>query len=98
MYIEQDQNYSSVYLDDDTLTLFDLKNPIRVKGTLKKLYVKICGKNIVKTHRKFIVNMDRIKLVHLNKHSNIIMADGKIIEISRSHKKEFLNRWENHVN
>lgn len=69
LYFQGSDNYVTVwYLSNDRLSKFLLRN------TLKKMEDELTGMAIIRSHRSYLVNMDRVKLIRREK-------DGLLLEL-----------------
>ena len=63
-----------------------------VNKALSDFFNFLPKKNFIRTHRKFIVNKNAIKEVHLNE--NLILLEGdKHVQIGRVYKSDFINHY-----
>lgn len=58
-----------------------------IHGSLKSIDQKITNPRFIKTHRSYIVNMNKIKDIE----NNSLVIEKKVIPISRAHKQILLN-------
>lgn len=84
LYIEGLKDYVKIYLQSD-------KKPILSINTLKLLEQKLPSEKFMRTHRSFIVNLEKIETIE---RSRIVFRD-KNIPVSEQYKKrfqEFINK------
>ncbi|HAQ65996.1 MAG TPA: LytTR family transcriptional regulator [Bacteroidales bacterium] len=71
LYLEASSNYVTiVYLKKDRTARFLLRN------TMKKLEPLLSGKGIVRCHRSFMVNFDKVKLMRKDKNGLLLEMDA----------------------
>lgn len=80
-YVEAARNYISVYSADREYV---------VRDTMANLMLKLAGGPFARTHRSFIVNVDRIKEIRfVESKQHIFLENGKSIPLSHSYREEF---------
>ncbi len=80
-YLEATRNYIAVHAADREYV---------VRDTMANLMLKLAGGPFARTHRSFIVNVDRIKEIrYVDSKQRIFLRNGKSIPLSRSYRDEF---------
>lgn len=94
LYIKSDKKYIRLAYDDilyfenvgDYVKVISTKGVFIIYGALKAIDEKISNPRLLKVHRSFIVNMDKIKDIE----ENSIVIDKKVIPVSRAHKPNLM--------
>ena len=86
LYIKAEGRYSTFYLSDGTKKMSSVN-----LGTIEK---SLTDEFLMRTHRSYIINIDRVK-EFIFTHQNVIMSDGSSIPISNSAKSQFLSEMKN---
>lgn len=90
LYIESADNYISIwYLKNE-----QLKKQL-VRTTLKETSSKLADTSVVRTHRSFMINIDKIKVLRREKENLFIELDHpglKDIPVSKTYGEELLKR------
>ena len=81
--IEASSNYSKIYMADGKI-LFAAK-------VLKKLEAELDREHFVRIHKTHLVNKEYIKSYITGHHPSLVLSNGEIIPVSRSHKSKM--RW-----
>ena len=81
MYIEADSNYSNFY--------FSNRNVICASKPLHEYATLLEDNQFVRIHKSYAINLDHVQEYVKGEGGNVIMSNGKEIEVSRR-KKEFL--------
>jgi two-component system, LytTR family, response regulator len=82
IYCRAKSNYTQFYLKE--------KKRIISSYTLKEYDEMLCQQNFFRAHRSFLINMLHVKMYKKGDGGEIIMSNGDEIELSRTHKDEFL--------
>jgi hypothetical protein len=88
-YIESDDNYIRVWYEDSK---GDLKKYL-LRCRLKTVEESFRGSNLVRCHRKFIVNMARVKVLRKEKEGYLLDLDCESIEpvpVTKTYEKNVL--------
>jgi two-component system, LytTR family, response regulator len=83
IYIEASSNYSHLFFTDRPRIC--ASKPVHTYATLLE------GSNFVRVHKSFVVNLDHVTAYVKGAGSNVLMTDGKAIDVARS-KREVLMR------
>ncbi len=90
LYIESADNYISIwYLKNE-----QLKKQL-VRTTLKETSIQLADTSVVRTHRSFMINIDKIKVLRREKENLFIELDHpglKDIPVSKTYGEELLKR------
>lgn len=73
----------------DYVTLITIENKLTYYGTLKALQEQIGSKSILRVHKSFVVNLDKIDFIE----GNNICLNKKSIPIGNAFKELFLNQF-----
>jgi DNA-binding LytR/AlgR family response regulator len=96
LYLEAADNYVLIhYLDGDK----QLKYMIRT--TLKHIEQELPAKNLVRCHRSFMINIDRVRTVRKEKEGLIINFESPVnitVPISKTYLEVFIRKLSNTVN
>ena len=96
LYLEAADNYVLIhYLDGDK----QLKYMIRT--TLKRIEQEFSGKNLVRCHRSFIINIDHVRTIRKEKEGLIINFESPVnitVPISKTYLEVFIRKLSNTVN
>jgi len=82
MYCEADNNYATIYLNDNNKTV--------VSKSLKIIEQMFSDHAFVRIHHSYIVNMDHVKKYIKADGGYVVMSDGKQLSVSRSRKEDLL--------
>lgn len=77
------------------LFIYTLSHTYDLYISLAELYNDLQDKGFALTHRAFILNLDKIKLI---KNDRVILENNSEVPLSRSKKKDFLIAFENYMN
>ena len=89
-YLEADNTYVNLFFVNGERKL--------VSKHLKYFENLLCNfENFIKVHRSYIINKQHIKAFRKEDRGTIIMASGKQISLSRSHRQSFLESLEKEV-
>ena len=95
LYIEAADNYVSIYyLNKDTVTRFMLRN------TLKNLEDALKGTEVVRCHRKYMVNCERVRVIRREKEGIELELDitGTLnIPVSRTYAESVMSTFSHYV-
>lgn len=86
LYIENQKDYVLFYLENE-------EEPISSLMTLQSLEEKLPQHSFIRTHRSFIVNLNKISLVE----RNTIIFGKKYIPISETYRDRFQQFLDNHI-
>ncbi len=86
IYLEADINYSLVYLKDS--------KPILVSKTLKEFQQLLAPEvEFIRIHQSYLINLNHVKKIIRTKLPQVVMSNGDVVNVSRSNKKVFLDRF-----
>ena len=86
LYVESDKDYVKIYLDPKGKSRQDTPGSsfcIMTLQCMKALEEKLSGKQFLRIHRSYLVNVARVASVERNK---VIFADGQSVPVSDSYK------------
>jgi two-component system LytT family response regulator len=83
VYCHASSNYTEFYLTD--------KKCIVSSYTLKQYDVILTLQSFFRAHRSYLINMAHVKMYRKGEGGEIVMSNGHEIELSRTHKGEFLH-------
>jgi two-component system LytT family response regulator len=83
IYCHASNNYTKFYLTD--------KKCILSSYTLKHYSEILSSKSFFRVHRSYIINVAHVKMYRKGEGGQIVMSNGDEIELSRTHKMEFLH-------
>jgi two-component system LytT family response regulator len=83
VYCHASSNYTEFYLTD--------KKRILSSYTLKQYDEILTAQSFFRAHRSFLINLAHIKMYRRGEGGEIVMSNGHEIELSRTHKDEFLH-------
>lgn len=86
LYVEAQKDYLEFHLDDNI-------EPITSLMSLQSLEEKLPKNSFMRTHRSFIVNLDKIKIVE----RNCIIFGKKYIPVSETYRERFQNFVNQHI-
>ena len=84
VYCHASSNYTEFHLTD--------KKCILSSYTLKQYDEILTAQSFFRAHRSYLINMSHVKMYRKGEGGEIIMNNGHSIELSRTHKDEFLQR------
>lgn len=98
-YVKSGTNYEKIdlkevtYLESmgDYLSIYSNQKRVVVNATMKETEKKLASLNFYRIHRSYIINMDKIDTIE----DNSVVIGDKSLPISRSAKKEFLEKLKN---
>jgi two-component system LytT family response regulator len=82
VYCHANSNYTEFYLTD--------KKCIVSSYTLKQYDEMLTAQSFFRAHRSYLINLAHVKLYRRGEGGEIVMNNGHEIELSRTHKDEFL--------
>lgn len=85
MYCTADSNYTGIATVGGK-TMFTTKS-------LKNLEKIFDSQLFVRVHNSWIVNIDYVESFSNEKSNTIVMADGKLIQVSRRKKQDFMTKF-----
>lgn len=91
-YIESDDNYIKVWYEDNSGTL----KQYMLRCRLKTVEDSFQDSDLVRCHRKYIVNMSRVKILTREKESYVLTLDAEGIEpiqVSKTYEERVLSRF-----
>lgn len=83
VYCHADGNYTKFHLIDNKCILSSY--------TLKQFDKMLTAQSFFRAHRSYLINMSHVKMYRRGEGGEIVMSNGHEIELSRTHKDEFLN-------
>ncbi len=83
VYCHADSNYTEFYLVD--------KRCILSSYTLKQYDEILTAQSFFRAHRSYLINLEHVKLYRRGEGGEIVMSNGHEIELSRTHKDEFMH-------
>ena len=83
VYCRANGNYTEFYLKD--------KQCILSSYTLKQYDEILTMQSFFRAHRSYLINMEHVKMYRRGEGGEIVMSNGDEIELSRTHKDEFLH-------
>jgi two-component system LytT family response regulator len=83
VYCHADSNYTEFYLTD--------KKCILSSYTLKQYDEILTPQSFFRAHRSYLINLAHVKMYRRGEGGEIVMSNGHEIELSRTHKDEFLH-------
>jgi two-component system, LytTR family, response regulator len=83
VYCHADSNYTKFYLTD--------KKCILSSYTLKQYDEILTLQSFFRAHRSYLINLEHVKMYRRGEGGEIVMSNGHEIELSRTHKDEFLH-------
>jgi two-component system LytT family response regulator len=83
VYCHADGNYTKFYLTD--------KKCILSSYTLKQYDEILTTQSFFRAHRSYLINLAHVKMYRRGEGGEIVMSNGYEIELSRTHKDEFLH-------
>lgn len=83
VYCHASSNYTEFYLTD--------KKCILSSYTLKQYDEILTSQSFFRTHRSYLINLAHVKMYRRGEGGEIVMSNGHEIELSRTHKDEFLH-------
>jgi two-component system, LytTR family, response regulator len=83
VYCRASSNYTEFFLID--------KKSILSSYTLKQYDEILTSQSFFRAHRSYLINMSHVKMYRRGEGGEIVMSNGHEIELSRTHKDEFLH-------
>jgi two-component system LytT family response regulator len=83
VYFHADSNYTKFHLVD--------KKCILSSYTLKQYDEILTAQSFFRAHRSYLINLAHVKMYRRGEGGEIVMSNGHEIELSRTHKDEFLH-------
>lgn len=83
VYCHADSNYTKFHLTD--------KKCILSSYTLKQYDEMLTSQSFFRAHRSYLINLAHVKMYRRGEGGEIVMSNGHEIELSRTHKDEFLH-------
>ncbi len=83
VYCLAKSNYTEFHLTD--------KKPVLSSYTLKQYDEILTVQSFFRAHRSYLINMAHVKMYRRGEGGEIVMSNGHEIELSRTHKDEFLH-------
>ena len=84
VYCHANSNYTEFYLTD--------KKCIISSYTLKQYDEMLTSQSFFRAHRSYLINLTHVKVYRRGEGGEIVMSNGHEIELSRTHKDEFMRR------
>ncbi|WP_306350779.1 LytR/AlgR family response regulator transcription factor [Flavobacterium sp. '19STA2R22 D10 B1'] len=82
-FIEVEGKYATIFTEDDSFL---------IEISLKLLFQKLPEKQFIQIHRNHVVNLNKVKKLHLAD-NQMELISGKKITISRRYKDQFVERY-----
>ena len=83
VYCHANSNYTEFYLTN--------KKCILSSYTLKQYDEILTKQSFFRAHRSYLINITHVKMYRRGEGGEIVMSNGHEIELSRTHKDEFLH-------
>lgn len=83
VYCHANSNYTEFYLTN--------KKQIMSSYTLKQYDEMLTSQSFFRAHRSYLINLAHVKMYRKGQGGDIVMSNGHEIELSRTHKDEFLH-------
>jgi two-component system LytT family response regulator len=83
IYCHADSNYTKFHLTDNKCILSSY--------TLKQFDQILTAQSFFRAHRSYLINMAHVKMYRRGEGGDIVMSNGHEIELSRTHKDQFLD-------
>jgi two-component system LytT family response regulator len=83
VYCRANSNYTEFYLTD--------KKCVLSSYTLKQYDEILTAQSFFRAHRSYLINLAHVKMYRRGEGGEIVMSNGHEIELSRTHKDEFLH-------
>lgn len=83
VYCHANSNYTEFYLTD--------KKCVLSSYTLKQYDEILTAQSFFRAHRSYLINLAHVKMYRRGEGGEIVMSNGHEIELSRTHKDEFLH-------
>jgi len=83
VYCHASSNYTEFYLTD--------KKCILSSYTLKQYDEILSSQSFFRAHRSYLINLAHVKMYRKGEGGEIVMSNGHELELSRTHKDEFLH-------
>jgi len=84
VYCHANSNYTEFYITD--------KKCILSSYTLKQYDEMLTSQSFFRAHRSYLINLTHVKVYRRGEGGEIVMSNGHEIELSRTHKDEFMRR------
>jgi len=85
VYCESDDSYTKFYLSDGQMYL--------VTKPLKEIQEILEGREFLRIHRQYLINLNHIKKFVKGEGAYVIMANGQSIPVSRLHKERLIEHF-----
>jgi len=85
LYCEADNNYTRFYLHKGGEHV--------VAKTLRDVQEVMEGRNFLRVHRQYLINLDHIRKFVRGEGNYLVMSDNKTIPVSKGHKDELMQRF-----
>lgn len=83
LYCQADDNYTNIFLSDDTKIL--------VSKTLGFFEKKLIDKGFFRIHKSYLINLNSIKSYHKGKGGTVVLKNGKSLPVASSRKAGLLS-------
>jgi two-component system LytT family response regulator len=83
VYCKANSNYTEFFLAD--------KRNIISSYTLKQYDELLTTQSFFRAHRSYLINLAHVKMYRKGEGGDVVMSNGHEIELSRTHKEEFLH-------
>jgi two-component system LytT family response regulator len=84
IYLEAKSNYTEVYLDDEP--------KLTISKTLKDFEELLSPAIFIRIHHSWIINKNHIRKYIKGEGGQVIMSNGKILDVARRRKEEFVKQ------
>ena len=96
-YIESDDNYIKVWYEDSRGVL----KQYMLRCRLKTVEDSFADSSLIRCHRKYIVNMDKVKVLYKEKDGYVLELDNDTIppiQITKTYEESVLARFNSSIN
>jgi len=83
VYCQGQGNYTELFLSDG--------KKITSSHTLRAYEDMLAGRDFFRTHKSFLINLQHIEAYRKGEGGNVVMSNGREIEVARRNKSGFLN-------
>ena len=87
IYLEAESNYTSIYIHPD--------NRLFVSKTLKEYEELLPSSIFIRIHHSYIINKNHVQKYLRGEGGQVIMSNGKTLDVSRRKKEEFMKVMSN---
>ena len=82
LYLQASGNYCIVTLKN--------KQSIHIYKLLKLLETQLKSHGFIRIHHEYLININHLNKYNKGDGGEVVMSDGKVLEVSRGKKKEFM--------